>query len=122
MPILDIHALTFSFTDRPLLDGISLSIGDGERACLVGPNGCGKTTLLQIAAGTIVPDRGSVTVQGGRRGAKLSAPPAAETPGTISDYFDCALSELRSIGDRFDHATAQLAAGEPDAWNWLRLC
>ena len=51
----DIH-LTFGST--PLLDGAELSVGPGDRICLVGRNGSGKSTLLKVAAGLAEPDRG----------------------------------------------------------------
>ncbi|HLK59131.1 MAG TPA: ATP-binding cassette domain-containing protein, partial [Chthonomonadaceae bacterium] len=45
---------------RALLEGVSLTIGEGERVGLVGRNGCGKSTLLRILAGVEPPDRGSI--------------------------------------------------------------
>jgi ATP-binding cassette subfamily F protein uup len=51
----DIH-LTFGST--PLLEGAELSVGPGDRICLIGRNGSGKSTLLRIAAGLVEPDRG----------------------------------------------------------------
>ena len=47
MPAITLTDISFSFTAEPLLAGITLTVADGERACLVGPNGCGKTTLLR---------------------------------------------------------------------------
>lgn len=48
----------------PALDGINLSINDGELVCIVGPSGCGKTTLLNIIAGLAKPDSGQVLLNG----------------------------------------------------------
>ncbi len=48
------------FGDHCILDGVSFTLNAGERVGLVGPNGCGKTTLLQIIAGRQAPDTGSV--------------------------------------------------------------
>ena len=59
MPAITLTDLTF--TAEPLLDGVTLTVADGERACLVGPNGCGKTTLLRLVAGDLTPDSGTVT-------------------------------------------------------------
>ncbi|MDU2058652.1 MAG: ATP-binding cassette domain-containing protein, partial [Dermabacter sp.] len=47
MPALVFDAVSFSFSSRPLFDRVSFRVGAGERAFLVGPNGCGKTTLLR---------------------------------------------------------------------------
>jgi len=46
------------------LDEISLSVPDGQFACIVGPSGCGKSTLLSIAAGLVTPTHGDVLVDG----------------------------------------------------------
>ena len=46
------------------LDGLSLSIQNGERIGIVGPNGSGKTTLLRVLAGVLVPTSGTIEIQG----------------------------------------------------------
>jgi len=51
-----------TYNNTELLKGIDLSVVRGERIGLVGPNGVGKTTLLKIALGQVLPDGGSVTL------------------------------------------------------------
>jgi iron(III) transport system ATP-binding protein len=49
-----------SATDRPALNGVSLTIEDGDFFTLLGPSGCGKTSLLRCIAGLEVPDSGEI--------------------------------------------------------------
>ena len=46
------------------LDGVSLSIGQGEHVSIIGPNGAGKTTLVNVLTGLLSPSAGSVTFRG----------------------------------------------------------
>ena len=55
----------------PLLDNVNLTIERGERLCLVGRNGMGKSTLLRLVAGTTHADDGEVVRAQGLRIAKL---------------------------------------------------
>jgi len=53
--------VTVSFGSLVVLDGVSLSIGAGDRIGIIAPNGVGKSTLLKVLAGELEPDRGQVT-------------------------------------------------------------
>jgi NitT/TauT family transport system ATP-binding protein len=65
MTFLAIDRATFAFqsTER-VVDGIQWAIGQGEFRCLVGRSGCGKTTLLKVAAGLLQPTEGSIFIDG----------------------------------------------------------
>ena len=58
------QSVTFSYDDHTVLDGLTLSIPDGEFCLLVGPNGSGKTTLVRQFNALLEPDSGRVTVDG----------------------------------------------------------
>lgn len=63
---LELASIAYTLSDgRPLLDGVSLRVGEGAKVALIGPNGTGKTTLTRIATGELVPHSGAVTVTGG---------------------------------------------------------
>jgi ATP-binding cassette subfamily F protein uup len=64
-PLLQLQDIALTFGGTPLLTDAELSVGAGERVCLVGRNGSGKSTLLKMAAGLVEPDRGSVFLQPG---------------------------------------------------------
>ncbi|AUI53539.1 ABC transporter ATP-binding protein [Arthrobacter crystallopoietes] len=65
-----------------LLDSVSFAVHPGECVALTGPNGTGKTTLLKMALGLIVPDTGSVSVAG-RDTAEASVGQLAKTAGLL---------------------------------------
>ena len=59
--LINAERVTMSYGTRTLLDSVSLGLVRGEVAGIVGRNGTGKTTLLRILAGTLIPDSGRVT-------------------------------------------------------------
>ncbi|GAB3082239.1 ATP-binding cassette domain-containing protein [Intrasporangium mesophilum] len=62
----DVNSVFFSLPDgRPLLNDVSVRVGEGAKVALVGPNGTGKTTLVRIIAGDVPADDGAVTRSGG---------------------------------------------------------
>jgi zinc transport system ATP-binding protein len=65
-PVINIEDLTFSYDGTAVLENVKLQIEPRDFACLVGPNGGGKTTLLKLILGLLAPTRGQVTVFGGR--------------------------------------------------------
>jgi thiamine transport system ATP-binding protein len=62
--VLTVRDVTVSFDDTVVLDDVTLAVGDGEIAALLGPSGSGKSTLLRVVAGIVQPDRGTVTIGG----------------------------------------------------------
>ncbi|GGP59596.1 ABC-F family ATP-binding cassette domain-containing protein [Saccharothrix coeruleofusca] len=65
--LVNLETVSKSFGVRPLLDGVSLGVGDGDRIGVVGLNGGGKTTLLEVLAGLEEPDEGRVSQTRGLR-------------------------------------------------------
>ena len=59
-----IENLTKSYGGQKALDGVSLEIKSGQITGLLGPNGAGKSTLMKIITGSVIPDTGSVMVNG----------------------------------------------------------
>ena len=64
MPEVRMTGLRHEFDHRPALDGVNLTIESGSLTALIGPTGCGKTTLLELLAGLQSPTEGAITVDG----------------------------------------------------------
>jgi len=63
MPLLTLDRVSVAYGHLPLLDESSLQIEPGERVCIIGRNGTGKSTLLNVLAGAVPPDAGRVWTQ-----------------------------------------------------------
>lgn len=64
MPLLEVEQLTKSFGGICAVNGVSFSIEQGELLGIMGPNGSGKTTVFNLIAGALAPDRGSIRLHG----------------------------------------------------------
>jgi putative spermidine/putrescine transport system ATP-binding protein len=64
MSTLELQGLRKRFGTHVALDGVDLSVAEGELVSLLGPSGCGKTTALRIIAGFVSPDSGTLTLAG----------------------------------------------------------
>ncbi len=64
--VIEFVGVWFSYDGAPVLEDVDLAIRRGEFACIVGPNGGGKTTLLKLALGLLSPGHGQVSVLGRR--------------------------------------------------------
>ncbi len=85
MPLIALSDIDLAFRGPSLLERANLTIEPGERVCLLGRNGTGKTTLLRLLQGTLEPDRGEVIRQQGLRTAMLPQQVPQDLPGTVFD-------------------------------------
>jgi len=110
MPIVTLEQVSIAFGHLPLLDGVALQIEAHERVSLIGRNGTGKSTLLQIIAGDLEPDSGSVWRQPGVRIARLAqdAPPSTGRP--VFDVVAEGLGDLSDLVTAYHHAAVEVSA------------
>ncbi len=107
MATITLKDIALSFGGLPLLNGIDLQIEPGERVCLVGRNGEGKSSLMKILAGEIEPDRGEITRQKGLRVARLTQEVPVGTTGTVYEVVAAGLGEMFALLARY-HAVSHL--------------
>jgi len=119
-PLLSFRDVSLSIGNKPLFIDLELHIGKGERICLVGRNGTGKSTLMKTIAGTVEPDDGEIFIQPGTHTAYL--PQEVDLTGfeTINDYVnadpgtDAHKTEalLMELGIDGNMGTTSLSGGE----------
>ena len=74
MNILEIKYITKCYKkNSPVLNGLSISVPAGKIVGLLGPNGCGKSTLIKLIAGLLQADSGEIYVDGQKVGEKTAA-------------------------------------------------
>ena len=95
MALISLQKVSLSFGGAPLLDKVNLQIEPGERVCLVGRNGVGKSCLLKLLAGEIPPDSGRVRSGPEVRIARLSQEVDQALTGSI---YDVVASGLGAAG------------------------
>jgi len=95
MAILELKNLTLSLGGPPILQDINLRVEKGERICLLGRNGEGKTTLLHLLSGDLKPDTGEVLRTKGTRVGILPQEVPMDLAGTVADVVAAGLAEYR---------------------------
>jgi ATP-binding cassette subfamily F protein uup len=88
VPLLSLRDATVGYGGPPLFEGLSLSVGRGERIGLVGRNGTGKSTLLGCLAGIVELDAGTRVVQPGVTVAVLAQTPKLDGTATALQYAE----------------------------------
>src|SRR4029078_1446809 len=104
MSLLTLQNLPLSFAHLPLLDGADLRIDPGERICLIGRNGTGKSTLLGLISGEIETDHGAVWRAAGVRVARLEQDVPGEGDRTVFDEVADGLGELGALVTAYHRA------------------
>ncbi|MFM8293790.1 MAG: ABC transporter ATP-binding protein [Microcystaceae cyanobacterium] len=66
-PLIELKGISKSFGDHPILDNIDLTLYQGESLVIIGPSGTGKSTVLRIIAGLLLPDQGEIWIKGQKR-------------------------------------------------------
>ena len=104
MSLMQFQRVDFSVGGPLLLEHVDLSIEPGERVCIVGRNGMGKSTLMRLMAGELKPDDGEIRVQNGVVVARMAQEVPQDTQGTVFDVVAQGLGDLGQLLARYHHA------------------
>ena len=85
-PLLSLRDAAIGFGGPPLFEGLTLHIAKGDIACLVGRNGCGKSTLMKLIVGELEPDAGGRYAEPGLTVAYLAQEPAMQAGASVYDW------------------------------------
>jgi ATP-binding cassette subfamily F protein uup len=109
MPLISLQNISVGFGGPLLLEGVDLQIEPGERVCLVGRNGTGKSTIMRVITGDVKPDRGMVVAQQGLRATILTQEVPQKISGSVFDVVSEAFGEQGKLLAAYHHVSARLA-------------
>ena len=115
MSIFSIDNLCLAFGVHVLLDHASFSLEMGERVCLIGRNGTGKTTLMRLIQGEMQPDEGDIRKKDGLKIASLSQEVPHEARGTVFDIVASGLGDAARLLQDYHHVLHDVSNGDEQA-------
>ena len=115
MALIELDGVTVAFGHRPLLDAATLRLEAGERVCLIGRNGEGKSTLLRLLSGDLAADGGRVWRQPGLRIARLEqdVPPGGDR--TVFAVVAEGLGALGALATEYHQVAHEVAEHASEA-------
>ncbi|MWZ80140.1 ATP-binding cassette domain-containing protein [Francisella tularensis] len=96
MQLISVKNVSLNFGTQIVLDNVNLEISKGQRICLIGRNGTGKSSLLKIIEGSVIPDSGEVIVHNNAIVASMIQEVPNDMQGSIADVM---LQGLGTLGD-----------------------
>ncbi len=114
--LLSAQNIVLSYGSQPVLRDISLTIHEGDRIGLIGQNGSGKSSLLKVLSGAIIPDSGFVTRSEGLRIAMLAQDNLLDRTMTVGQALQEGTAELRAMLDAYHAAVERLAVIPGSCW------
>src|ERR1700754_3115274 len=109
MNIISLEDISKSYGSKPLFEGVTLGLDEGEKVGLIGLNGSGKSTFLRILAGREQPDTGRAIVAGNRVVAYLPQNPPFDPEQAVLDVVFTASGETMRLLRDYEMACHDLS-------------
>ena len=113
--LISFESVSLAFGLEPLLDKVKLQIVSGERVCLIGRNGAGKSSLLKLIDGTMAPDSGVVWRSPRLRIARLQQELPQSSTKTVFEFVAEGLTEAGELLTAYHALTHRLAVSHTQA-------
>ena len=110
MALLGLKDVTIAFGGPAVLDRAGFAMERGERVCLLGRNGAGKSTVMKLLDGSLLPDAGDVVRQTGVTVARLEQEIPGNVDGSTYDVVAAGLGDLGRLLARYHQATHDVGA------------
>ncbi len=107
MALVSFEDVSLEFGDQPLLVRTQFGIESGERVCLIGRNGVGKTSMLRLITGEYQPDRGEIRYQTAIRISQLEQTLPEELDETVHDFVASGLTALQTLLDEYQRRSRE---------------
>lgn len=114
MAYITLRDVQLAFGGPALLDGANFNLERGERVCLIGRNGEGKSTLLKLIEGSLLPDAGEVSIQNGITIAMLAQDVPMDS-GKVVDIVADGAGEAATVLKAYHEASDACVLGDMDA-------
>jgi ATP-binding cassette subfamily F protein uup len=114
MALLAMQNVNVAFGGPPILDGASLAVEAGERVCLLGRNGAGKSTIMKLLDATMTPDSGEIVRQTGVSVTRLEQEVPEDLSGTVFDVVAGGLGSSGGLLAKY-HEASHAVALDPTA-------
>lgn len=109
MALITLRNIQLAFGGPPLFNDINLQIEPGDRLCLLGRNGTGKSTLMKLISGEITAEQGETTRQQGLRVALVSQESPEGLGGTVFDVVASGMGNASQLLAEYHHVAHQIA-------------
>ncbi|ENV89746.1 hypothetical protein F938_04687 [Acinetobacter bereziniae LMG 1003 = CIP 70.12] len=114
MAYITIRDVQLAFGGPALLDGANFNLERGERVCLIGRNGEGKSTLLKLIEGSLLPDQGEIALQNGITISMLAQDVPMDS-GKVADIVAEGAGEAAQVLKEYHEASDACVLGDMDA-------
>ena len=110
--LISLNGVTFSYTGEKIFSDVSLSIDEGERVGFIGGNGEGKTTLIKLILGELIPEEGSVLKKNGIRLGYLPQSGGFEHADTVRLAMEEVFKRDKFLLNELQKTQEKMAGGE----------